>query len=187
VIQPEYSPQSSFIGLGSNVGDRLQNLATAVAALNSASVQVVRVSPVYETQYVGPHPASQPDYLNCVAQIRTILDPRALLLRLHELEAAAGRSTCDRAGPRPLDADLLLYGNTTIESDGLVVPHPRMWDRAFVLVPLSDLDPAVPTPEGRPVVQRARELQEQGQRVRLYAQWRFTIRPSDGLLPWSAD
>lgn len=180
VTEPD--PQRVFIGLGSNLGDRLRNLERAVAGLNTSGAHVVRVSPVYETQYIGPQPGSQPDYLNCVAEVQTALAPCRFLRVLHSLEAAAGRPACPRSGPRPLDADLLLYGNATLELPDLIVPHPRMWERAFVLIPLSDLDDSIMTPEGQPIARRAQELLSQGQRVKLYTQWHFvTGRPVDEL------
>jgi 2-amino-4-hydroxy-6-hydroxymethyldihydropteridine diphosphokinase len=107
---------------------------------------VVAVSPVYETDPVGG-PAGQDAYLNAVVELDTDLDPRSLLELAHRLEAAAGRVREERWGPRTLDVDVLLVGDLEIDEPDLQVPHPRMWNRDFVLVPLQDLAPdLVPEP-----------------------------------------
>ncbi len=124
----------AYLGLGSNLGDRRAALRTAVAALPD----VVAVSPVYETEPVGG-PAGQSPYLNLVVGLETDLTPRELLELAHALEAAAGRVRTERNGPRTLDVDVLLVGHLTVDEPDLVVPHPRMWQRRFVLVPLADL------------------------------------------------
>ena len=132
----------AFLGLGSNLGDRWQHLRDAIAALPD----VVGVSPVYETDPVGG-PADQGAYLNLVVELDTDLSPRQLLEVARRLEDEARRVRAERWGPRTLDVDLLLVGDEVVEEDDLVVPHPRMWARAFVLVPLSDLAPdLVPDP-----------------------------------------
>jgi 2-amino-4-hydroxy-6-hydroxymethyldihydropteridine diphosphokinase len=131
-------PVRAFLGLGSNLGDRRRYLADAVAALPD----VVAVSPVYETAPVGG-PPGQGAFLNCVVELSTTLDARALLEVAHGVEAAARRVRLERWGPRTLDVDVLLVGDTRIDEADLVVPHPRMWERAFVLVPLADLAPEV--------------------------------------------
>jgi 2-amino-4-hydroxy-6-hydroxymethyldihydropteridine diphosphokinase len=122
--------------LGSNLGDRRAHLREAVAALPD----VVAVSPVYETSPVGG-PEGQGPYLNCVVELQTELEPRELLAVAQRLEAAAGRERKERWGPRTLDVDVLLVDDLTVEEPDLVVPHPRMWERRFVLVPLADLAP----------------------------------------------
>lgn len=124
------------MGLGSNLGDRREHLRTAVAGLPG----VVAVSAVYETDPVGG-PAGQPPYLNAVVELDTDLDGRGLLEVGRALEAAAGRVRAERWGPRPLDVDVLVVGDARIDEADLQVPHPRMWARAFVLVPLHDLAP----------------------------------------------
>jgi 2-amino-4-hydroxy-6-hydroxymethyldihydropteridine diphosphokinase len=126
-----------YVGLGSNVGDRIENLRRAVALLDeSEGIDVARTSSVYETDPVGP---PQPDFLNAVAEIVTTLRPHDLLARLKETEAEIGRSPTEQWGPREIDLDLLTYGDQHIEDDDLCVPHPRMGERAFVLVPLAEL------------------------------------------------
>jgi 2-amino-4-hydroxy-6-hydroxymethyldihydropteridine diphosphokinase len=100
------------------------------------------VSPLYETAPVGG-PSGQPWYLNLVVGVRTHSSPRQLLELAHELEGRAGRVRTVRFGPRTLDVDVLLVGDLSVDEDDLVVPHPRMWERAFVLAPLEDLDPSL--------------------------------------------
>ena len=125
-----------FLGLGSNLGDRWATLRAAVAALPD----VVAVSPVYETDPVGG-PPGQPPYLNLVVELDTDRSPRDLLEEAHRLETAAGRVREERWGPRTLDVDVLLVGDLVVDEPDLVVPHPRMAERAFVLAPLADLAP----------------------------------------------
>lgn len=132
----------AFLGLGSNLGDRLAYLRQAVAGL----ADVVRVSSVYETDPVGG-PENQGAYLNAVVELDTELSARELLEVAQDLEAAAERVRLERWGPRTLDVDVLLVGEESIDEPDLVVPHPRMWERAFVLVPLAELAPdLVPSP-----------------------------------------
>ena len=136
-----------YVGLGSNVGDRLEHLRRAVALLDSGDVEVVVASGVYETEAVGPE---QPDFLNAVVEARTALSAHDLLARLKEIEAEIGRTPSERWGPREIDLDLLTYGDETIEEDDLQVPHPRMGERAFVLVPLAEIASDVRLAAGSP-------------------------------------
>lgn len=129
----------AFVGLGSNLGDRWEELARAVRILASAG-DVVAVSPVYETAPVGG-PPGQPPYLNAVVELCTCDEPHALLERCRALEAAAGRVRAVRFGPRTLDADVLLVGDERVSEGDLEIPHPRMWERRFVVAPLADLAP----------------------------------------------
>jgi 2-amino-4-hydroxy-6-hydroxymethyldihydropteridine diphosphokinase len=129
----------AFLGLGSNLGNRRGHLRAAVAGLAEAG-RVVAVSPVYETDPVGG-PAGQGPYLNAVVELDTDWEPRALLGLSGRLEDAAGRVRAERWGPRTLDVDVLLVGDATVDEDDLTVPHPRMWERRFVLAPLADLAP----------------------------------------------
>ncbi len=131
----------AFLALGSNLGDRLAHLRGAVAAMPD----VVGVSRVYETAPVGG--PEQGQYLNAVVELDTDLTPRELLDLCHRLEDAAGRVRAERWGPRTLDVDVLLVGDVVVDEPDLQVPHPRLWERAFVLVPLADLAPElVPEP-----------------------------------------
>jgi 2-amino-4-hydroxy-6-hydroxymethyldihydropteridine diphosphokinase len=130
----------AYLGLGSNLGDRLARLQEAVDGLaGAAGITVVAVSPVYETAPVGG--PDQPDYLNAVVAIDTALSPRDLLSVAHRLEQEAARVRAERWGPRTLDVDVLLVGDERVAEPDLEIPHPRMGQRAFVLRPLADLDP----------------------------------------------
>jgi 2-amino-4-hydroxy-6-hydroxymethyldihydropteridine diphosphokinase len=135
----------AFLGLGSNLGDRRAALRQAVAQLE-ANGDVTAVSPLYETDPVGG-PADQGPYLNLVVEVATTDSPRQLLVRCQALEEAAHRVRTIRFGPRTLDADVLLVGELTVNEPDLVVPHPRMWERRFVLQPLADLAPDLVSPE----------------------------------------
>jgi 2-amino-4-hydroxy-6-hydroxymethyldihydropteridine diphosphokinase len=138
---PGAATRRAYLGIGSNLGDRLEYLQLAVDDLAAADgINVVAVSPVYETAPVGG--PEQPDYLNAVVAVDTARSPRALLELAHTIEAHAERARTVRWGPRTLDVDLLLVGDERVDEPDLVVPHPRMSERAFVVVPLADLDPA---------------------------------------------
>ncbi|MFL6203879.1 MAG: 2-amino-4-hydroxy-6-hydroxymethyldihydropteridine diphosphokinase [Acidimicrobiales bacterium] len=132
----------AFLGLGSNLGDRVGHLRAAVAALPD----VAAVSPVYETDPLGG-PGEQRPYLNLVVELDTPSSPRQLLELCRRLEADAHRVRAERWGPRTLDVDVLWVDGSTASDDDLEVPHPRMWERRFVLVPLADLAPDLATPE----------------------------------------
>jgi 2-amino-4-hydroxy-6-hydroxymethyldihydropteridine diphosphokinase len=129
----------AFIGLGSNLGDREAALRRGLAQLESGG-DVKAVSPLYETEPVGG-PVEQGAFLNVVVELDTADTPRQLLRRCQALEEAAHRVRTVRFGPRTLDADVLLVGDLVVDEADLVVPHPRMWERRFVLQPLSDLAP----------------------------------------------
>jgi 2-amino-4-hydroxy-6-hydroxymethyldihydropteridine diphosphokinase len=136
----------AYIALGSNLGDRERHLCAALEALRALrGVREVVASRVYETDPVGP--GKQRPYLNAVARVATELSPRDLLDRLLAIERSEGRERGPvRNAPRTLDLDLLLYGEREIDEPGLVVPHPRMAQRAFVLEPLCDLAPDLVIP-----------------------------------------
>jgi 2-amino-4-hydroxy-6-hydroxymethyldihydropteridine diphosphokinase len=133
-------PVRAFLGLGSNLGDRVRYLRDAVATLRE--VGLVAVSPVYETDPVGG-PAEQDSFLNVVAELRTERSPHELLGVCHRLETAAERVRLERWGPRTLDVDVLWIDGVAVDDPDLVVPHPRMWQRRFVVAPLHDLAPDV--------------------------------------------
>jgi 2-amino-4-hydroxy-6-hydroxymethyldihydropteridine diphosphokinase len=133
-------PRRAYLGIGSNLGDREAALQGAVDGLGEASgVEVVGVSRVYETDPVGG--PEQPEYLNAVVAVDTTLSPHELLAVCQALEVAALRVRAERFGPRTLDVDVLLVGDEEVHTADLDVPHPRMWERGFVLAPLSDLAP----------------------------------------------
>ena len=129
----------AFLGLGSNLGDREATLRQGLAGLEAAG-DVVAVSPLYETEPVGG-PEDQGAFLNLVVELDTADSPRELLRRCQALEEAAYRVRTVRWGPRTLDADVLLVDDVTVDEEDLIVPHPRMWERRFVLQPLADLAP----------------------------------------------
>lgn len=147
--------ETAYVALGSNLGDRDAHLARAVRGLASLTgVQVLACSPVYETDPVGP--GEQGPYLNAVVALDSERDPAALLEALHALEARAGRSRealdAPRWSARTLDLDLLFFGDAEIDEPRLRVPHPRIPERSFVLVPLCDLAPDLVHPTlGEPV------------------------------------
>lgn len=132
----------AHLGLGSNLGDRLANLGRAAGLLDATEgIRVVRSSSVYETAPVGP---PQPDYLNAVLEVATTRSPRALLEACLAVEERMGRVRAERWGPRVIDVDVLTYDDERVEEAGLTIPHPRMAERAFVLVPLSEIDEDAP-------------------------------------------
>ena len=140
-MTPAPERRRAYLGIGSNLGERLGYLQLAVDHLAGADgVTVVGVSPVYETAPVGG--PEQPDYLNAVIAVDTTLTPHDLLRVAHSIEAEAERVRTVRWGPRTLDVDVLLVGDERVDDPDLVIPHPRMAERAFVVVPLADLDPA---------------------------------------------
>lgn len=127
-----------LVGLGSNLGERWSNLAAAIAGLSALDANL-RVSPVYETEPVGG-PPGQGRYLNCVVDLQSEQAPEELLVFAHRLEDEAGRVRRERNGPRTLDVDLLLIEGHTSDDPQLTLPHPRLFERAFALAPLEDLD-----------------------------------------------
>ncbi|TMQ33036.1 MAG: 2-amino-4-hydroxy-6-hydroxymethyldihydropteridine diphosphokinase [Planctomycetota bacterium] len=137
---------TAYIALGSNLGERGENLERALQALQeSPGVEVTQMSSFYETAPVGG-PAGQENYLNAAAELQTGLEPRELLRVLLEVEQRLGRVRKERYGPRTIDLDLLLYGDRVIRDDALIVPHPRMQERQFVLQPLAEIAPDVVHP-----------------------------------------
>jgi 2-amino-4-hydroxy-6-hydroxymethyldihydropteridine diphosphokinase len=139
-VTPSTATRRAYLGIGSNLGNRLGYLQLAVDALDAADdVRIVGVSPVYETAPVGG--PEQPEYLNAVVALATSRSARSLLELAHGIEADAERVRDVRWGPRTLDVDILLVGDERVDEPDLVVPHPRMAERAFVVVPLADLDP----------------------------------------------
>ena len=130
----------AYLALGSNIGDRLAFLQLALDGLTEApGVAVAAVSRVYETAPVGGPP--QDAYLNAVVAVDTELAPDVLLALAQQMERAAARVRGARWGPRTLDVDILLYGDLRIDTPELTVPHPRMWERGFVMAPLRDVAP----------------------------------------------
>ena len=155
----------AVLALGSNLGDRLATLQSAVdALLATPGVNGVAVSPVYETEPVGG--PEQPDYLNAVLLVDTSLSPRALMQRALSVEDEQGRVRGERWGPRTLDVDVVSVGDLTVDEPDLHLPHPRAHERAFVLVPWVDVDPSARLPELGPVADLLGRLGGDGVRPR---------------------
>ena len=150
-----------YLGLGSNVGDRLANLRAARDALGDRDVEVVGSSSVYET---GPQGEvhDQPDFLNAALGIETELGPEELLAACKATEAELGRTGGGvRHGPRPIDVDVLLLGDLEYTSDRLTLPHPELTSRRFVLEPLLELEPGLTLPDGTSLEERLGEVADQ--------------------------
>ncbi len=140
----------SFIGVGSNVGDRAQFCRTAVEQLNAAAgVEVTATSSLYETSPIGGPP--QRSYVNLVVRVRTSLDHRGLLELTQSIETRLGRETSEiRWGPRVVDLDILSFDDEKISEPDLEIPHPRLTQRRFALIPLLEIDPEATDPWGTP-------------------------------------
>ena len=135
------SPVVATVGLGANLGDPQAALAGAIASIAALEgVKLVAQSSFYRS---APIDSSGPDYVNAVVQLQTNLSAPALLAQLQGIEQSAGRERPYRNAPRTLDLDLLLFGDASIQSPSLTLPHPRMWQRAFVLLPLAEIAPAL--------------------------------------------
>jgi 2-amino-4-hydroxy-6-hydroxymethyldihydropteridine diphosphokinase len=154
-----------FLSLGSNLGDRSAMLAQARALLDGPDLRIVAASSVYETLPWGV--TDQPRYLNQVLEGRTTLSPRRLLHRCQDVETRLGRVRSTRWGPRIIDVDILLYGGLEINEPDLTIPHPQLADRAFVLVPLAELDAALRIP-GRDTIGSLLEAVPDRAGVRVY-------------------
>ena len=135
---------SAYLCLGSNLGDRAANIDRALALLPAAGVRVIRRSSVYKTEPVEF--TAQGWFLNLAAEVGTALMPRQLLHAIRRIEQKMGRRRIVRAGPRVLDIDILLYGTSIVRTAELEIPHPRMADRRFVLVPMAELAPGLRHP-----------------------------------------
>lgn len=139
------APIRVFIGIGANLDDPLTQVTRALRELAELpETALIAASPLYRSPPLGP--PGQPDYVNAVAELSTSLAPHALLDELQGLERAHHRVRAERWGPRTLDLDLLLYGEAVIDDERLTVPHPGIASRAFVLLPLVDLAPALELP-----------------------------------------
>jgi 2-amino-4-hydroxy-6-hydroxymethyldihydropteridine diphosphokinase len=154
-------PRVGYLGLGSNVGDRLRNLRAARDALVLYEVAVEAASSVYETAPQG-EVTDQPDFLNAALRIRTALGPEELLEAAKGVERDIGRVPGGvRHGPRPIDVDVLLLGDLEYSSDRLSLPHPEVTSRRFVLEPLLELDPHLTLPDGTPLAPELEAVRDQ--------------------------
>jgi len=154
----------AYLGLGSNLGDRRRNLKEALRIIGeSDGVSVEKLSPLYETVAVGG--VEQGDFYNMVARIETSLSPRELLNMAHRVEERLHRVRGERWGPRTIDIDILLYGDALIAEKDLVIPHPEMESRAFVLAPLGDIAPRLVLPSGCAVSERLAGIEGQAVKI----------------------
>jgi 2-amino-4-hydroxy-6-hydroxymethyldihydropteridine diphosphokinase len=128
-----------YLSLGSNLGDREQNILKAIQALGPAGMRVIQLSSIFETEPVEF--LGQPWFLNCVVRAETDLDPQELMNQLLGIERAMGRERREPKGPRIVDIDILLYGMSIVRMPKLQIPHPRMAERRFVLVPFAEIAP----------------------------------------------
>lgn len=156
----------AVLALGSNLGRRFQTLQGALDSLFDApGLEFVAVSPVYETDPVGG-PEGQKPFLNAVVIVETTLDPATLLERAQSVENAFGRERVERWGPRTLDVDLIVVGTESSDDPELTLPHPRVHERAFVLVPWSQADPDAVVPGRGTVAELLAGLDQSGVRLR---------------------
>jgi 2-amino-4-hydroxy-6-hydroxymethyldihydropteridine diphosphokinase len=139
------------LGLGANLGDRLATLQRAVDLLAEEGVRTVASSRVWRTEPIGG-PPGQPDYLNAVVRAETALDAGEVLAAANRVEAALGRTREVRWGPRTIDIDVLLFDDEVRDDPELTIPHPRLRERAFVVLPLLDIDPDPILPDGTRVL-----------------------------------
>ncbi|MFI7243311.1 2-amino-4-hydroxy-6-hydroxymethyldihydropteridine diphosphokinase [Streptomyces qinglanensis] len=158
-----HNPKTAVLSIGSNLGNRLESLQSAVDALaDTPGMKVTAVSPVYETEPWGVEPGSQPAYFNAVVVVRTTLPPGSLLERGHAIEEALERVREERWEPRPIDVDIVAYQGVVSDDPQLTLPHPRAHERAFVLVPWHDVDPAAEVPGRGSVEELLRTLGTEG-------------------------
>ena len=155
----------AYIALGSNLAGNLDCPASQVIrafqGINDLpKTKLVKRSSLYQSAPVGYH--HQPDFINAVAEISTQLSPEALLEKLLNIENEAGRERPFANAPRVLDCDLLLYGDIEMHTESLTLPHPRMFERGFVLLPLSEISPNLTSPSGESIVKLALAYQNQG-------------------------
>ena len=156
----------AYLALGSNIGDRLANIADARARLAASEIKILRESSIYET---APREIlDQPYFLNQVIEVETDAMPRALLSKLKKIERAMGRKKIVAKGPRVIDLDIVLFGNFVVAVEGLEIPHPRMSERRFVLEPLAELAPDLRHPITKKTI-REHLAQVGDQAVRKYS------------------
>jgi len=158
----------AYLGLGSNLGHREANIASALKMLGQEA-RILKVSSLYETEPVGYK--DQPWFLNCACVLETELTPQALLKLAKTIEKNLGRKRTLRFGPRLIDIDILFYDDLILDSPDLVIPHPRLAERAFVLVPLKEIAPNLVHPLLGVTIEELLEGTESLERVRLYSEF----------------
>jgi 2-amino-4-hydroxy-6-hydroxymethyldihydropteridine diphosphokinase len=164
----ESAGTNAYIGLGSNLGDRAGNLLLGIRGLLDVGLEVSRLSQIYETEPVETF--TQPTFLNMVAELRAkaLPAPEEIMERLLQVEQSLGRARDKAKGPRTIDLDLLLYGDTTCDTQFLTLPHPRLQSRRFVLVPLAELCPQLVHPRLNKTMSELLEMLHDDSRVQ---QW----------------
>ena len=164
--------EKAFLGLGSNLGDRQSYLSAACRELAAhPSIQIIQASSLYETEPVGYQ--EQGWFLNQVMEMETTLTPEELLFFTQGIENELGRKRLIRWGPRVIDLDILLYGNSVINTPDLIIPHPRMYVRQFVLVPLGEIAPDLLHPDGSSTQEHLDALRQRGnsEKIRLFREY----------------
>ncbi|MGD0856072.1 MAG: 2-amino-4-hydroxy-6-hydroxymethyldihydropteridine diphosphokinase [Dehalococcoidia bacterium] len=164
-----------FIGFGSNMGDRQAYLNSAVGLL-AQECEIIQVSSIFETEPEGF--TDQPDFLNCVVKGETGLRPRELLDELKSIEKTMGRKPSFRNAPRPIDLDIIFYGDEIVKEAGLEIPHPRLQERAFVLVPMAQIAPQFTHPTLHKTMQQLLSEMMKGQRVEKWGELALDLRRS---------
>lgn len=152
-----------YLSLGSNVGERAANLTTAIGRLRTLGT-VVAVSSFYETEPVEFE--AQPWFLNCAVRLETEKMPKQLLAGILHLEQQMGRQRAQKKGPRTIDIDILLYGNSIVDAKGLTIPHPAMHERRFVLEPLAEIAPEVRHPVLKETIRELKDALPPGKEVK---------------------
>lgn len=154
--QTEYNTDmpTVYLSLGSNLGDRASNLRIGLERLHGPALQIEKVSRFYETAHVGAAERPVPRYLNCAVRATTEMPPLDLLDYIQAIERAGGRVPGRPWDPRPIDIDVLMYHGVTLKTERLTLPHPRMGERAFVLVPLLEIAPELILPGGVSIAER---------------------------------
>ena len=141
-----------YLGLGSSLGDRWENLELAILRLvESPGLELMGCSSVYESPHLGlksEDAERYPAHLNCVIHLRAITNPYSLLNRIYKVELLGGRDRTEKWGPRTIDIDILLFGRRVLREESLLIPHPEIMKRAFVLLPLLELNPLIKMPDG---------------------------------------
>lgn len=149
-----------YLSLGSNIGDRESNLRKAVRSLEERLGKASGLSSLYETEPWGYK--NQPSFLNMCACFDSNIEPEDLLDLISSIESALGRQRTFRWGPRTVDIDILMMGDVSIDGEALTIPHPRMWERAFVVVPLAEIAPNLKAPDGMSAALKAVTLDPDG-------------------------